>query len=68
MKRSLSDFSRDKKTEILYNEGLQLLLTGNPGLAFKCLHEAALSHKNKPKLWLRLAECCVAAHLHKVRN
>ena len=48
------------------SQGLQLLLTGNAELAFQCFHEAALSYYRKPKLWLRMAECCIAAYLSNV--
>eukprot|EP01090_Pellita_catalonica_P001673 TRINITY_DN11434_c0_g1_i1.p1 TRINITY_DN11434_c0_g1~~TRINITY_DN11434_c0_g1_i1.p1 ORF type:complete len:378 (-),score=53.33 TRINITY_DN11434_c0_g1_i1:13-1146(-) len=60
--RTINMFSRDRKTEILYNQGLQLLLNGNPELAFRCLKEASLFYYRRPKLWLRLAECCVAVN------
>jgi len=57
-----------RKLQILYNLGLQLLLTGKPGLAFQSFQEVALSYYRNPMVWLRLAECCIAAHVLKLRE
>jgi len=46
-------------SEVVYNTGLQLLLLRQPLPAFKCLESAALLFYNRPRLWLRLAECCI---------
>ena len=59
-------FSRNRRLHILYNMGSKLLVTGNPELAFKCYQEASLLYYKSPKLWLRLAECCIGAHAKKV--
>lgn len=48
--------------EIMYNNGLHLLLQGEYALAFRCLHESSRLFFNRPKLWLRLGECCTAAY------
>jgi CCR4-NOT transcription complex subunit 10 len=48
--------------QILYNLGLQQLLRGRPREAFACLREASAALGARPRLWVRLAECCVAAH------
>ncbi|RMX64948.1 hypothetical protein KXD40_001181 [Peronospora effusa] len=47
--------------EIMYNNGLHLLLQGEYALAFRCFHESSRLYFNRPKLWLRLGECCTAA-------
>lgn len=47
--------------EIMYNNGLHLLLQGEFALAFRCFHESSRLFFNRPKLWLRLGECCTAA-------
>lgn len=53
-------FSCDRRAELLYNKGLQLLLTGEPRLAFACFQEALHKLYAWPFIWLRLGECCVA--------
>eukprot|EP00850_Spirogloea_muscicola_P009882 SM000056S18000 [mRNA] locus=s56:617552:622073:+ [translate_table: standard] len=55
-------YARDRSASILYNAGLQLLLHGSPLLALRCLQEAGMQHRSRPLLWLRLAECCIAAY------
>ena len=47
-----------------YNLGLQLLLVEQPEHAFACFQEASLMFYNRPRLWLRMAECCISAHVH----
>lgn len=66
-KLTVDQFSRTHEIEILYNLGLQLLLTGKPDLAFQSFQEVALLNYKSPFVWLRLAESCVAAHVLKVR-
>ncbi|XP_037088706.1 CCR4-NOT transcription complex subunit 10-B-like [Pollicipes pollicipes] len=48
--------------EIVYNMGLASLHAGRPKRAFDCLTEAIQVYHTNPRLWLRLAECCVMAH------
>lgn len=43
----------------VYNLGLALLAANNSEGAFECLVEAARHYPNNPRIWLRLAECCV---------
>ncbi|XP_078720024.1 CCR4-NOT transcription complex subunit 10 isoform X1 [Lampetra fluviatilis] len=50
----------DRRYELLYNCGILLLQTGRPLAAFDCLVEAVTAHHSNPRLWLRLAECCIA--------
>eukprot|EP00656_Telonema_subtile_P026387 TRINITY_DN2835_c0_g1_i4.p1 TRINITY_DN2835_c0_g1~~TRINITY_DN2835_c0_g1_i4.p1 ORF type:complete len:621 (-),score=148.72 TRINITY_DN2835_c0_g1_i4:324-2186(-) len=53
-------FAQCQKSEMLYNSGLQLLLTSKPKEAFNCFQEASVILFHCPQLWLRLAECCLA--------
>lgn len=50
-----------RRHEILYNLGIQLLFSGRPVVAFDCLVEAVQIYHTNPRLWLRLAECCIVA-------
>lgn len=43
----------------IYNLGISLLAANKPEGAFECLVEAARHYPNNPRIWLRLAECCV---------
>ncbi|XP_041963303.1 CCR4-NOT transcription complex subunit 10 isoform X5 [Alosa sapidissima] len=52
----------NKRHELLYNCGIQLLHLGRPLAAFECLMEAVQVYHANPRLWLRLAECCIAAN------
>lgn len=52
----------NKRYELLYNCGIQLLHVGRPLAAFECLVEAVQVYHANPRLWLRLAECCIAAN------
>eukprot|EP00297_Palpitomonas_bilix_P006314 CAMPEP_0113872898 /NCGR_PEP_ID=MMETSP0780_2-20120614/3472_1 /TAXON_ID=652834 /ORGANISM="Palpitomonas bilix" /LENGTH=419 /DNA_ID=CAMNT_0000858487 /DNA_START=98 /DNA_END=1353 /DNA_ORIENTATION=- /assembly_acc=CAM_ASM_000599 len=51
----------NKKCEMSYNIGLQLLLSGKPELAFDCFREASNLMYSDPRVWIRTAECCIAA-------
>ncbi|XP_058451693.1 CCR4-NOT transcription complex subunit 10 [Malaya genurostris] len=51
-----------KRPEILYNHGITLLHLQRPGEAFECLLVVLNSYHNNPRLWLRLAECCIMVH------
>lgn len=50
--------------ELLYNLGIQLLHAKKPKQAFDCLIEAVQVYQMNPRLWLRLAECCIQLHQH----
>ncbi|XP_053736660.1 CCR4-NOT transcription complex subunit 10 isoform X2 [Synchiropus splendidus] len=52
----------NKRYELLYNSGIQLLHIGRPLAAFECLVEAVQVYHSNPRLWLRLAECCILAN------
>ncbi|ESO98211.1 hypothetical protein LOTGIDRAFT_114420 [Lottia gigantea] len=45
--------------ELLYNMGIQLLHCGQSQPAFDCLLQAVQVYQTNPRLWLRLAECCI---------
>ncbi|XP_064599007.1 CCR4-NOT transcription complex subunit 10-like [Liolophura sinensis] len=45
--------------ELMYNIGIELLHCGKPEAAFDCLIEAVQRFQTNPRLWLRLAECCI---------
>lgn len=59
--RSLVTLGVNRRHEILYNLGIQLLFSGRPVVAFDCLVEAVQIYHTNPRLWLRLAECCIVA-------
>ncbi|RHY98125.1 hypothetical protein DYB35_002726 [Aphanomyces astaci] len=56
------------QAEILYNNGLQLLVLKKYALAFRCLHAASKLMFNRPKLWLRLGECCTASYAAQAKT
>ncbi|XP_076801147.1 CCR4-NOT transcription complex subunit 10-like isoform X2 [Clavelina lepadiformis] len=49
----------NRRFELAYNYGLQLLYSGNPAAAFDSLLLAVHAFHANPRLWLRLAECCI---------
>ena len=59
---NLQVFHKDRRFDILYNNGLVHLMSGNPDIAFECFQGSSLAYYTDPRLWLRLAECCVASH------
>ncbi|KAK9697956.1 hypothetical protein RND81_08G072600 [Saponaria officinalis] len=59
--RKLNTFSQDKSLLIAYNCGLQYLACGKPLLAARFFLKASLVFYNRPLLWFRLGECCLAA-------
>ena len=60
--RPLKTLAVNRRNEILYNLGIQLLFSGRALAAFDCLVEALQIYHTNPRIWLRLAECCVVAH------
>ena len=60
--RLLYTLGSNKSYELMYNLGVSLLHAGRPIQAFDCLIEAVQVYHMNPRLWLRLAECCVMAH------
>ncbi|ELT87157.1 hypothetical protein CAPTEDRAFT_171307 [Capitella teleta] len=51
---------------MLYNMGVSLLHCAKPKPAFECLIQSVHAFPSNPRLWLRLAECCIM--LHKKSN
>ncbi|XP_030061906.1 CCR4-NOT transcription complex subunit 10 isoform X3 [Microcaecilia unicolor] len=60
--RPMCTLLTNKRYELLHNCGIQLLHVGRPLAAFECLIEAVQVYHSNPRLWLRLAECCIAAN------
>ncbi|XP_033626303.1 CCR4-NOT transcription complex subunit 10-like [Asterias rubens] len=60
--RHIKTLGMNRRYELLYNTGIQLLHAGRPLAAFECLTEAIQVYPTNPRLWLRLAECCIAAN------
>ncbi|XP_031565395.1 CCR4-NOT transcription complex subunit 10-like isoform X2 [Actinia tenebrosa] len=58
----LATLRLSQRHEILYNLGIQLLFSGRPEAAFDCLVESIQTYHTNPRLWLRLAECCILSH------
>lgn len=57
--KTLQMLNMNKKFELLYNMGIQLLFSGKPSAAFDCLIAAVPVFYSNPRLWLRIAECCI---------
>lgn len=53
---------KNKHYEIMYSLGVSFLYTGQSTTAFDCFIEAAQQLHNNPRLWLRMAECCILCH------
>ncbi|XP_067147559.1 CCR4-NOT transcription complex subunit 10 isoform X3 [Apteryx mantelli] len=66
--RPMCTLLTNKRYELLYNCGIQLLHIGRPLAAFECLIEAVQVYHSNPRLWLRIAECCIAANKGFVYN
>ncbi|XP_041454807.1 CCR4-NOT transcription complex subunit 10-like isoform X1 [Lytechinus variegatus] len=60
--RTIQTLGMNHHHELLYNTGIVLLHAGRPLAAFDCLVEAVQVFPTNPRLWLRLAECCIAAN------
>lgn len=52
----------NKHYELMYSLGVSLLHAGLISKAFDCFTEVAQRLHNNPKLWLRMAECCIYNH------
>ncbi|KAL1335084.1 hypothetical protein HN51_064044 [Arachis hypogaea] len=57
----LATFSQDNSLLIIYNCGVQYLVSGKPLLAARCFQKASLVFYKQPLLWLRISECCLMA-------
>uniref|UniRef100_A0A1B6E480 CCR4-NOT transcription complex subunit 10 n=1 Tax=Clastoptera arizonana TaxID=38151 RepID=A0A1B6E480_9HEMI len=61
-RRPLYAIGGNKAPQLMYNIGVVLLHGGKPLQAFDCLTEAVQVYHMNPRLWLRLAECCIMVH------
>lgn len=52
----------NKHYELMYSLGVSLLHAGQASVAFDCFMDASQKLHNNPKLWLRIAECCIYCH------
>ncbi|XP_065065150.1 CCR4-NOT transcription complex subunit 10-like [Rhopilema esculentum] len=60
--RPLQTLAMNKRSEIMYNMGVQLLFAGRPVAAFDCFMESNDLFECHPRFWLRLAESCIMVH------
>ncbi|CAD1468828.1 unnamed protein product, partial [Heterotrigona itama] len=60
--RPLYTLGGNKHYELMYSLGVSLLHAGQASIAFDCFMEVAQKLHNNPKLWLRIAECCIYCH------
>jgi CCR4-NOT transcription complex subunit 10 len=44
--------------------GITLLFNKQPVNAFECLYKLTDVYNHNPRLWLRLAECCIMCYRH----
>lgn len=51
--------SHSYEADFIYNEGLASLKSGRSLHAFTCFEKVIPSFSKSPKLWIRLAECCI---------
>lgn len=58
----LQSLSGSQYCPLVYNMGVTLLHCGHFQRAFDCLLETVQLYGTNPRLWLRLAECCVMVH------
>jgi len=64
---SLPAFACDRRCEIHYNKGLQLLLSSRPEQAFASFQESLHLLHRQPRAWLRVGEACAAAHIQQMQ-
>eukprot|EP00928_Gymnodinium_smaydae_P007793 TRINITY_DN12793_c0_g1_i2.p1 TRINITY_DN12793_c0_g1~~TRINITY_DN12793_c0_g1_i2.p1 ORF type:complete len:1041 (+),score=272.00 TRINITY_DN12793_c0_g1_i2:120-3242(+) len=58
----------DRREETFYNAGLQHLMCERPIIAFKFFYNCIPVFRTWPRLWLRLAECCIELHRQKAEK
>lgn len=57
--RPLHQMSISTRHQLLYNLGMQFFQAKKFNKAFDCFVEAVKSFHSNPRLWLRIAECCI---------
>lgn len=67
-KNNLNKLLMNNQHEIMYNLGISLLFNKQPIAAFECLHKSLEQYNQNPRLWLRLAECCIMCYRHSLTN
>jgi len=65
---ALPMYSCDRRCELEYNRGLQYLISAKPEAAFSGFLAALDLMHSQPRVWLRLGEACVAAHVQQQRQ
>ena len=65
---SLPTFSCDRRSELEFNCGLQLLFAGRPEAAFAAFVNALELMHSQPRVWLRVGEACAAAYVQQQRK
>lgn len=60
--RPLHLLSLSTRHQLIYNLGMQHMQAQKYEDAFKCFKEVLRSYHANPRLWLRLAECCIQIH------
>lgn len=60
--RSLHLLSLSTRHQLIYNLGMQCMQGQNFQDAFNCFVEVLRSYYSNPRLWLRIAECCIQIH------
>jgi len=58
----------DRRAEVAYNAGLQMLMSDQPAAAFKCFEQCAPVFRTWPRLWIRMAECCIELHRQSLNH
>ncbi|KAM7537300.1 hypothetical protein Aperf_G00000065414 [Anoplocephala perfoliata] len=59
----LNNLNASRHIELLYNAGLGMLMQKkSPKVAFEALLSVVKIFPRNPRLWLRLAECCILLH------
>ena len=54
--------------ELCYNLGVTLLHMNKPNRAFEFLLDVLQAYPSNPRLWLRLAECCIFSHKKRLKE
>ena len=54
--------------DVIYNKGLSLLFGSNPKEAFLQFQYIISHFKNRPHIYIRMAECCIQLHLSNKVN
>lgn len=64
---ALPAFACDRRCEIQFNKGLQLLFSSRPEQAFASFQDALHLFHRQPRAWLRIGEACIATHIQQTQ-